>query len=61
MSEDPFLRRLVYISLVMVFVLVTGIFFGPWEIDPQVPVLLGLVAQPGSVALGALLQRRSSP
>lgn len=58
MSNDRFLSRLIYLSLVLVFLLVVGVLFGPFDIDPQTSVLLSFIAQPGSVALGALIQRR---
>lgn len=60
MNGDPFLKRVVYISLVMVFLLVSGVLFGPWEIDPNASILIALVAQPGGVALGCLLKQASS-
>lgn len=57
--DDPFLKRVVYLSVVMVFLLVAGVLFGPWEIDPNASILIALVAQPGGVALGSFLKGRS--
>lgn len=58
-GDDGFLKWLVWTSLALVFLLVSGVLFGPWEIDPNTSVLLAFIAQPGNVALGALLQRRA--
>lgn len=58
MNDDgQFAKRLVYGTTFGVFLLVVGVLFGPWEIDPQAPILIALVAQPGGVALGWLLPR----
>lgn len=53
-----FLERLVMITVGMVFLLVCGVLFGPWEIDSNAVVLISLVSQPGGVALGHVLKSR---
>lgn len=56
-DEGVFLRRQVYLSSILVFLLVAGVLFGPWTIDPQASILIALVAQPGGVALGCFIKR----
>jgi hypothetical protein len=55
-DDSRFMRRIVYISVFGVLLLVAGVLFGPWEIDPHSVNLIGLVAQPGGVALGCVIQ-----
>lgn len=59
-DTQTFARWLVLTTAVFVFLQVSGVLFGPWEIDSNAVVLISLVSQPGAVALGWLLPRSSS-
>lgn len=53
-----FARWLTLVCVIGAFLLVAGVLFGPWEIDPHAENLIALCAQPGGVALGYIVGKR---